>query len=161
MSIINNIYSQLKNKSIIIENAKDEDYANIFSNINNIKNNIKQIIENMKSKIRKEMKLKDSENFISNYEIQSNNVSFNYTISNAINISKKIENNENIDKTFDSIMTNFKKNFTDIKNYMDHKKEEQFPLDENSLKDNYFTINEQNNITNEIKNLVSSILNKR
>ena len=57
-------------------------------------------------------------------------------------------------------MINFKKNFSSINNYINERIEEQFYLDENSLKDNYFTLNEQNNIINEFKKLVISTVDK-
>ena len=159
-NIIKDLYLKIKNKNITIENANDEDYTKILSSISNSNNYINNIINNLENKIKNEIKLKDSDYFITNYEIKSNNESFNYIINDSLNMSNKIENNETIDKTFDDIMIKFKENFTYIQNYMDIQKEEQFPLDENILKDSLFTLNEQKNITNQIKELSSSILNK-
>ncbi len=160
LKIIDSINFKLQNKSIIIENATEVDYSKILLTINKIINNFIQISDKIKSKIKKEINLKDNDNFISNFDIKSNNVSFNYIIDKAINISNKIENKEFIDNSFNDIMISYKKNFSLTKNYIDQIIDDEYHLDENILKDTYFTLNEQNNIVNDLKTFSFSILDK-
>ena len=64
------------------------------------------------------MKLKDGQNYMSDYELKSNIELFTDIINKVINLCHKIQNKENIDKTIDEIKHNLKKNIDYIKYYM-------------------------------------------
>ena len=64
------------------------------------------------------MKLKDGQNYMSDYELKSNIELFTDIINKVINLYHKIQNKENIDKTIDEIKHNLKKNIAYIKYYM-------------------------------------------
>lgn len=94
----------------------------ILLNLNSIKGLIDELINTIKEKITKEMEIKDSGYFISNYEINSNNNSFYNIIQKGLNIAKILDNDEFIDKIFIQIMTNFKGNITETLKNMDKKR---------------------------------------
>jgi len=158
--IVNNLYQKLENKKINIEYAYDDDYKKINLNLYNSQNYISEIIEKGKEKIKKEMDLKNSGYFISNDDIKNNNYSFTQTINEAKEIALKLDNDEYIDKSFDQTMNNFKANYTNIKKYMDQVKEEEFPLNEDVLKDGFLSTKDQESIANKIKELGLDILNE-
>ena len=62
-----------------------------------------------------------------------------------------MNNNEYIDKSFDQTMINCKANCVYFKNSMDQVKEEQFPLNEDALKDGFLRTKDQESMTNEIQ----------
>ena len=98
--------------------------------------------------------------FISIYDIESNNETFTKLIEESLSIVQSLDNNEYIDKTFDSIMTNFRQSFTTIIKDMDMKKIENFPMDENTLQGEFFKSSEQKNISKELKELSVNIYTK-
>ena len=158
--IVNNLYEKLENKKINIEYANDDDYKKLNLNLYNSQNYISDIIEKGKEKIKNEMDLKNSGYFISNEDIRTNNYSFTQTINEAKEVALKLDNDEYIDKLFDQTMTNFKANYTYIKKYMDKIKEEQFPLNEDVLKDGFFSTKDQESMANEIQTVGLQILNE-
>ena len=149
MNSVNDIYNNLNNKTMEIEEATNEESDKIINNLYDINNNVYKIIKEIKNKIGKEIDIKDSNYTISLRDIQSNNITFNQTLEKAKEIATKLDNDTYIDKTFDEVMTKIREQFTYIIKYMDEKKHEYSPLINNNLKDNFFTISEQNNITNE------------
>ena len=83
----------------------------------NSKKYITDIIAKGKEKIENKMDLKDSGYFISNYDLNSNNIY-------ATQIVTKLDNNEYIDKDFCNIISKFKENYASICKYMDKIKKE-------------------------------------
>jgi hypothetical protein len=75
--IINNLYSKLENEQTNLENGTEEDLRNLKLELYNIKTIVNEIISKGKEKIINELDLKDSGYFISNYDINSNNASYN------------------------------------------------------------------------------------
>ena len=148
--IVDNLYTKLEKKQVSIENANSEDYRNINLDLYNSKNYISEIINKAKDKIKKEMDIKDSEYFISNYDITTNNNSFTQVIEDAKKIAIKLDNDEYIDKIFDQTMIYFRENYTYIMKYMNKIKEEKFPLDEDVLKSSFLTTKEQESMSENI-----------
>ena len=154
---LNNLLPKLENKSIEIESGNDEDRQKLITSLKNSNNYLFEIISRIKEKVRKAINLKDNNYFLSNEEIESNINLFTSLINNAIKVAEKLDNDEYIDKTFDNIMINFKENFTDANKNIDKKKEEIFTLTENSLKNDYFSKSEQEQLSSDIKDLYLNI----
>ncbi len=135
---INGIYNNLDKRTYTIESNNEEDYETIMKNLNDSKTYISNIINRVRKFINDSMGLKENGFFTSEREIKSNNDSFNYIISDADDISRKLDNDELIDKVFDKIMINFRQNYTNIIKYMEKEKYTKFILEEDTLKDSYF-----------------------
>ena len=159
LKIVNNLNSKIEDGNLTIIDADEEDYRKIIVNLDNSNNYISKIIDLFKKKVRNEMDLKNGY-FISKYDIESNNETFNRIIEESLIIAQNLDNNEYIDKTFDNIMMEFRKGFVNIIKDMDEKKEEQFPMDENTLKGEFFRPSEVKKISKELKDLSVDIFNK-
>ena len=160
IKIIDNLYKNIENKYFTIQRASDEDYNDLLNDLLFIKNSFNDFVNQIKEKISKEMEIKDSGYFISNYDITSNNYSFYDIVERALNIAYILDKDEYIDKVFDQIMINFRRNYTNIIKYMETKKEELFPLNEDVLRESLFSQREKNNIEKNISTLGVNILNK-
>ena len=136
---INKILPKIEDGSIIIESASQQDYQKIISNLKNSNNYLFNIINQIKQKIKKAMNLKDNGYFISSNEINLNFDIYNSTIENALIMSKKLDDDEYIDKIFDEIMIHFRDNFSDNEKFMDNIKIMEFTLNENILKNSHFS----------------------
>ena len=159
LKIVNNLNSKIEDGNLTINDANDEDYKNIIANLDNSNKFINQIIDLFKKKVRNEMGLNDGY-FISKYDIESNNETFHRIIEESLIIAQNLDNNEYIDKTFDDIMIEYRKSFANIVKDMEEKKEEQFPMDEKTLKGEFFKPSEQKIISKELKDLSANIYNK-
>ena len=159
--IIDKLHSKLENNQINLENGTEEDLINLKLDLINIKNNKSKIISKGKEKIQNELNLKDSDYFISNYDINVYNVSYTQSLEEGKSIANKLDHDDIIDKDFIKSMDSFKNNFTNILKYLDHIKEEKFPLIDDALNGSVF--NEQvkksfdlnslgNEVVKEIKN---------
>ena len=155
-NIVNILYSKLKNESFTIENANEEDYNLITSNLYNSNNYSNIIVTKIQEEIRKILNNKIKENFLSNYD----KIKYNKIVNESIEIAYKLDNDEIIDKIFDKIMSSFKENFTSIIKYMDLIKEEKFPLIDDALIEGLFTVSEKNKIKNDIATCSVNIINK-
>ena len=158
--IINNLYNKLQNKNFTIDLANEEDYKNIILNLYNSDKYITDIIDKIKDYYKDEIGIKDSGFLISNYDINLNNKTYSPVLSEAKEVSTKLDKDEYIDKIFDKIMSNFRNNYTNIMEYMETKKSEQFPLDENTLKTSLFTSNDKNKIETKMSEFRVQISNK-
>ena len=158
INLVNNLTSKLENGNLTINEATEEDYKKIIANLHNSNNYISNIINLFKKKIRNEMDLKD-DYFISKYDIESNNEIFKRIIEESLIISQKLDDNEYIDKKFDNIMTIFRQSFISNVKYMDEIKEEIFQMKENTLKEEYFKLSEQQKMSEELKDLSVNIIN--
>lgn len=152
---INDLLPKLEENSTEIESGTEEDSQKLIANLKNSKNYIFTIISRIKENIMKSLGLKDNNYFISSDEINSNENSFINLITNANYTANKFDNNEYIDKIFDNIMTNFKVNVTETNNYIDNLKENIFTLNENNLKNDYFSSSGQ--IASDIRDLYVQI----
>ena len=128
--IIDTLYEKIENNNFTIRQANDDDINTFLNNLNETKSYVNKIKEKIIEKLRKEMDIKSNGYFISDYDMKSNQESFSKILEKAAKICEESDNNENIDKVFDGVMSNIKRNFTKILKYMDQQKEELFPLDE-------------------------------
>ena len=159
IKIIDNLYEKIENKNFTIKQANDENIKTILNNLYYTKNFIKEVIEKIKEKIRKEMDIKPNGYFISDYDLNVNNETYSEIINKASQISSQLDNDEFIDTTFDEVMKNINNNYTSIIKNMEKKKEELFPLNEDVLKESSFTDEIQKNMKNDIAKLGVDILN--
>ena len=160
VNLVNNLNAKFESNNLTIKYANEEDYKKIITNLENSNKYINNIIVLFKNKVKNEINLKNGY-FISKYEIEKNNKIFNRTIEEALIIARKLDNNEYIDKTFDKIITDFKKEFTSNIKYMEIIKEELFPLTENTLRGEYFNLSEQQKISKVLKEEIGmEIINK-
>lgn len=160
IKIIDNLYDKIENKNYSIKDANEEELKQILNNLYYTKTYIKEIIEKIKTKARKEMNIKGNGYFISDYDLNSNEDSFSKIIESSSRISSQLDNDEFIDTAFDGIMKNIKSNFTSILKNMEKKKEELFPMDDDVLKSSTFTLKFQNDMKNDIGEKSVDISNK-
>ena len=104
IKIIDNLYEKIENKNFTIKQANDENIKTILNNLYYTKNFIKEVIEKIKEKIRKEMDIKPNGYFISDYDLNVNNETYSEIINKASQISSQLDNDEFIDTTFDEVM---------------------------------------------------------
>ena len=159
INLINNLNSKIDNKELSINNSTEEQYEKLVANMHNANIYINNIIKLFKNKIENEMDLKNGY-FISQYDISSNNETFNRILDEALIISQKLDDNEYVDKLFDEIMSEFRQKFIDITKDMEKQKKDNFVIDEITLKGGYFKLSEQQNISKELKNLGVEIITK-
>ena len=91
------------------------------------------------------------------YYISENDIT-NYK--NKLNEDTKIYDVDIIDPKFDDLMGKFKDNFTKLMNYLEDEKNNNFPLEENILKDDFFSPDEEQTIKKDIESLSNNIINK-
>ena len=157
--LVSNLTEKFESSNLTIEDAIEEDYTKIINNLQNSNSYLNEIISLFKTKVRNEMPLKDGY-FISKNDMESNNYTYNDIIEKSLSIAINLDNNEYVDKTFDTIMTDFRKDFTTIVKIMEEKKEEEFPMDEKTLNGNYFLPSDQNKMSEDLKKLGEDIINK-
>ena len=160
---INNLdllYKNLENNSYYIESSTSQEYNQLKENIYNAKKYIFDIIEKIKEYFNEKIGLKENGYFISENELKQNNNSYSYEVTESKEISRKLDNDEFIDKTFDNLMKNFRQNYTNIINHMEKEKYQKFVQDEDVLKDSLFSEDSRINLENRMENLRSSIINK-
>ena len=160
MELIDILYERIENNNFTIKQANDDDIKTILNNLYETKNYLKKIKEKIIDKLTKEMDIKSNGYFISDYDMRSNQESFSKILEKTTKICEELDNNENIDKVFDEIMINLKRNFTKILKYMDQQKEKLFPLNEDVLKQSTFALEIQKNMKNNISQAGLEILKK-
>ena len=141
---LNLIYKKIENDSLIIENAEESDYENIKTNILNICNYIDNITNRIIEFTRKKVGIKENGYIISDNDINKN--SMNEVINEGKIAAQKLDDDESIDKTFDSIMTQFRENITKILLFMNDEKERICKMREEPLNDNLFKKDEKDRI---------------
>ena len=159
INLTNNLINIFESNDLEINGEKPGDFEKTKENLHNISNYLSNIINLFQRKLKNEIE-KKGEFFISQQDIENNNETFSEIINQALEIGRNIDNNEYVDKTFDKIMIDFRKNFTSVTKYMEKKVEEEFPLIENALEGEYLKSLEQNKISNELKQLGNNIVNK-
>ena len=160
MKIIKNLYEKIENKNYTIKESNDEHLRTILNNLYYIKNFLEELKEKIIKKVRNELDLKSNGYFISDYDLNSNQNSFNTILEKIKKIVKQLDNDELIDVCFDEVMRNINNNFTSILKYADKQKEELFPLSEDVLKAKDFKTEFQNEIKNKISDSGVQIFTK-
>ena len=160
LKTVNILYNNLENKTYTINSANDDEYELLKINLNDSKRYIYDIIKKVKDFVTEEIGLKNNGYFINDNDLNANNKSFSYVIADSKDISRKLDNDELIDKKFDEIMINFRENYTNIIKYMEKEKLQQFVLDEDTLKDSLFTEIDKSNIKNKMEDLRANVINK-
>ena len=153
--ILNSMYSKLKNESITIENASKEDYENIISYLYNSNNNSNIILNKIKDIIREIFSSKNKEYKLSESEEKEKNI----TLNESSDISKILDNDEIIDKLYDSKMNAFKDNITKIIKDMDKLKIQKFTLIDDVLEENLFSSTQKMQMKNDISSCGVNIIN--
>lgn len=154
------LYTRLLNGSYSMESGNEENKEKLLLNLENSKSYISNIINKVKQFIKGELGLKDNDYFISNKDLQNNNNSFTGIILKSKEVSKKLDNDEMIDKIFDEIMSNFRQNYTNIIKYLNQEKLSKFALNEEVLENSLFTPLEKDNIEDKMKILRATVVNK-
>ena len=160
INILNDLYEKIDSHNYTIDHSNEENIRNILDNLNYIKNFFREVINKIKSKVEKEMNIKNNGYLINNYDLNSIIESNIDLINNAKEIASNLDNDTFIDTKFDEIMIKFRQNFTKILKFMDTEKENKFPLSEEVLSNNtLFTSSALNNMQTEIDNEGVNILN--
>ena len=153
--IVTNLYSKLENKSLTIENGKDEDYKMIINNLYNSNLTSNAIVNKIKEKIRKINDFKMKEYKLSDKDIDN----YKEILNDSKNISRILDNDEMIDIEFDKNFINFEDNITKIMKYKGQLIEEKITLVDDALGESIFSNSEKRNMKQEIKNCGVDIIN--
>ena len=143
----NYLYLGLKNKSITVESATNEENEIIIKNLYNSNNYTNSIVDKIKDEITKIIRDKIEEYTISSNEKEK----YKNIAKETLETGGKLDNDEFFDKLSDEIMIKFKENFTNILLNIDRIKEEKFPLIEEALKEGLFSESTKKDIENKIK----------
>ena len=154
------LYTKLSNGSLTIVDIPRDDYEKVLSNLITTFNYTYDIIDKIKKYIIKKIDIKDSGYYLSYKDIEIRNKTYMSILSEIDEVIKILSNDTLIDKAFDEIMIKFKQNEINIVRYMDEKKYEYFPLEENVLNGSLFTEKEKENMELKIKEFTNNILNK-
>ena len=160
LGIIKNIKSKVEYGKMTIDSGNNNDAKNLVLNLDNSIILVSDIITQFKDKIKSSLDIKTSGYFINEDKIKSFQKKVDDGVKEANENAQKFDNEELIDKIYDEIMKNFRQNFTEIKNYMSNKRDENFIMDEGVLKNNKFTINETEKLSDYLKTMRSSIVNE-
>ena len=132
-SMLDNISERLNDGNLLIKLATTEQYQSSISNIYNSKIKVNEIIETIQKKFKESIKLQPNGYFETQQEIDQNSQSYGEKGEKALKTSYSLDNNEFIDKTFDSVMTSFRDKFIELLKYMDNSIKDKFPLEQNVL----------------------------
>ena len=132
-SMLDNISGRLSDGNLLIKLATTEQYQSSISNIYNSKIKVNEIIETIKTKFQESIKFQSNGYFETQQEIDQNSQSYGEKGEKALKTSYSLDNNEFIDKTFDSVMTSFRDKFIELLKYMDNSIKDKFPLEQNVL----------------------------
>ena len=158
-NIINILFEKMDNGYYIIENSNLEEIKLYMNNLYYIKNYQNELILKIKKKVKKEMNIKNNGYLLTDYDINSIKERSINLINNAKKVAKKLDNDEYIDKKFDEIMIHFRKNFTNILQFMDREKNEKFPLNDKILNEGPLSDEVLNKFGNQIVENGVNILN--
>ena len=158
LTMIKQLCQKLENKNLYIENIDDELLEKTINNFHNLTQKIDDIINKIKSMILKEMDLK-GEYFLSEYDINLNNISFRDAISKAKDLAYNFDNDQLIDKVFDEIMSYFRQNFSEVLFFMNRERENKFFFEEEVLSDLFSKI-KKSKIEQKFKDLSRNVINE-
>ena len=134
---LDEISEKLNNNEITIPYSSPEVYRTTISNIYNSKQITKEIIEAIKTNFENVINLQANGYFESQNVIDENSQTYGQISERAKAISYSLDNNELIDKTFDSIMTDFRDQFVSLLQYMYNEIKIKFPLQEDVLSSSF------------------------
>ena len=157
-NMIKQLYQKLENKNFFIDNADEISYQNTIKYLNSSADKINDIVSKINSLINKELELK-GDYFLSEYDINSNNISFSRSISKAEGIADNFDNNKFIDETFDETMKYLRQNFSDVLLYMNRLIEDQFQFEEEVLSGSLFSKSKKNEIEEKFMDFSRNTIN--
>ena len=155
---LDNIINRINKGKLTIDLANNEDNKNIITNLNNSNNLINEIIAKVQKIFIDSMNFRN-EYFTSQIDINSNINSYEDIYNKAKNISQNLENNEFIDKIFDNIMLDFRKQLINLLNYMEKSAKEKFTFYIEDLNNSLFDIPFINELDNNLKIEQTNFLN--
>ena len=94
MKIVNNLYEKIENKNYTIKDSNEEELKTILNNLYYIKNFLEELKTKIVTKVRNELNLKSNGYFISDYDLNSNQDSFNKILEKIKKIVKQLDNDE-------------------------------------------------------------------
>ena len=159
LDMVTELYQKLENKSFYIDNIDEDIFQETINNFHNLTQRIDDIINKIKNMIYNEMDLK-GEYFLSEYDINLNNISFKDAIYKAKNTAYNLDNDKLIDKVFDEIMSYFRQNFSDVLLSMNKEKENKFFFEEEVLLSNLFSENKKKLIELKFKDFSKNAINE-
>ena len=151
LNSLEELYTNLKERTITINSISESQLQTVISNLENSYQYPNRIIQEIKRYITEIMNIKENGYFISDEDIKNFNNSFIDIISEAKNISKKLDDITIIDKVFDEIMIKFRENYIYTMEFMEEIKSGNFTLEEDVLNTSLFTLVEKKNIETELK----------
>ena len=134
---LGNISERISNRNLEIIQSKPEDYNKAIEYINSIKNKMNEILIKIKNETLENILLENGF-FDSQTKLEERINYYDQKILDALNISYILDNDKLIDNTFDDAIRYFKDNFFNILKYMQNILKENFPFEENALKESYF-----------------------
>ena len=160
-NMIIQLATNLENKKFRINNISDDDNDILNSTISNLYDSISlinNITYNIKEIINSELDMKGNY-FISQYDIDIYNKSFDASISNSKKIADKLDNDKFVDPIFDEKMSSFNQNITNILIDMNEEKETQYKLKEENLQWSLFKNQQTKNIKKIFDNFAVKVIN--
>ena len=130
---LDEISTRLNNSELNISISSAEVYQKTISNIYNTKLKAHEIINNIKQKFGEIINLKSNGYFETQQEIDDNNKTYGQKAEKALTIAYNLDNNQLIDKTFDTIMISFRDQFLNLLQYIENSIKTKFPIEENVL----------------------------
>ena len=129
------VYSNIKNKNLIIESITDTELNTVLSNLDKSYIYPTDIIQEIEKYIMEIINIKDNGYFTSEEEKNNFVNSFTIILQEANEVAKQLENVDMIDKVFDNIMIKFREGYMDTVKLMEDIKTGNFTLDEDILKE--------------------------
>ena len=161
---LDNISERLSKDDLKIIDSKSDERNKTLENIQHLKNKMNEIIISIKNKFEKIINVKENGFFETQGEIEEKIKLYEEIITQGLNISLFLDNNTQIDKIFDEVMSNFKNKFLLILKDMENILKEKFPLEENvlgvSLFDNIYLQKIDQSFKSEKSNIILFIQNE-
>ena len=158
LNSLEELYTNLKEKTVTINSISESQLQMVISNLENSYEYPNSIIQGIKRYITEIMNIKENGYFISDEDIKKFNNTFIDIISEAENISQKLDDVTIIDKVFDDIMIKFRENYIYTMKFMEEIKSGNFTLEEDVLNTTLFTLEEKNKTETELKNICDGIV---
>ena len=157
-SKIDNLLEKLEDEEIIyvIENESEDDKNLLITNLKDIKVIINSIVEKVEELIKGEMNIKENGHLTSDKDIKSMTDSYNTDITEGLETALLLDNDESIDKDFDTSYGEFRQNYTKLMINDRKKLEEQSPFLDNTLEDTLFS--NKDSLEKSVTNLGSQII---
>ena len=160
ISYIKDLYYKLQKKIHTITSISESEHQKVLSNLENSIQYYYSIVQDIKDYLIEIMNIKSNGYFIPDEDIAAFRNSFTNILSEADEISKKLNNVNIIDKVFDDIMIKFRENYIFTVKFMEQIKSGNFTLEENVLNNTLFTQGIKIQLENDIKQLSKDIIDK-